>query len=283
MNRLPTLRKALCILPLAAAPLAACGDDREPTTSDTTADTTSDSSNPDGADTSPPDTSTLKGEVSGRWASLETQTAIVTLESLGQMEQVSTSLYLAVHDGDNVTFELCDWATTDDTGLYTTLMSPALLGSLEPLDRTFSVDSVLGGFEYKVTQGVTLRGVNLSDAMAEAMPTAKDDSRIYDQDGDSKPGVTLVIQGTLQGELHVIHRHKAALTGTLISDERIEGRAAWTTEQVILGSNPAALEEQKPVAVTHPDPAKSHFTMVKIGDNDTCADILAKRDSLFPE
>jgi hypothetical protein len=285
MKRL-SLSSALCALPLS---LGACGDDRAPlvaTDADTTADT--DTAGPDDDATVPDadandDAPSLSGEVTGTWASLETQTAIVTLESLGQMEQVSRSLYLARHDGTKVTFELCDWSTTDDTGLYTTLMSPALLKSLLPLDRAYTVTANDNGFAYVVAQGTTLRGVKLDTPDSDPMPTSKDDGRIFDQDEDGKPGVSLVIQGTLQGELHVIHRHKAALTGRLITNDRIEGRAAWTTEQIILGSNPPTLEEQKPVAVTHPDPAKSHFEMVKINDTDTCADIVAKRGELFPE
>lgn len=268
------------LLPLGLASLSslafACGDDTTPT-SDTSADTTADISE---IETSP-DAVAMTGEIDGTWAMVETQTALV--EVLGSMmEQRSVSYYRAVIADGKITVGLCAWKTEDDLKAYTTVMRPSLLTALETFTRSITVTANGAGFDIATDEGVTTRGVNLADPAGDAMPTASDDSRIFDQDVDGKPGISLIIQGFLQGELYVIHRHRASLTGALESDTRISGRTAWTTDQVILGSTPPELAAQDPKPRTHPDPSKSTFVMVKAIDGDDCASLNAKRDTLFP-
>jgi hypothetical protein len=260
-----------------ALAIGGCGDDGNEPQADT-ADTS-------GADISETETSadavTMTGNIDGTWAMVETQSALV--EVLGAvMEQKSVSFYKAVIADNKLTVELCDWLTEDDTKLYTTRMSQNLLSKLGTFERDLTVTANGAGFDFAASQGVTTRGVNLAVPVTDAMPTDGTDERIFDQDEDTKPGISLIIQGTLQGELHVIHRHKAALSGALESDTRIRGLTAWTTDQVILGANPESLASIDPKPVTHPDANRSHFVMVKATDGDDCVALNAKRATLFP-
>lgn len=278
MRLTPASFAAASLAPLAFSTLIACGDDGSPSDSDTS-DISEIETTPDGGDTSDSDTPPMTGEIDGTWAMVETQTALV--EVLGALlEQRSVSYYRAVIADGKLTVGLCDWRTAGD--LYTTSMRPALLEALDTFDRDLTVTANGAGFDIATTQGVTTRGVNLSAPLTDTMPTDATDERVVDQDGDTNPGISLVITGALQGELYVIHRHKASLTGALESDTRISGRTAWTTDQVILGSTPPTLAEQDPKPQTHPDPSKSTFVMVKAEASDDCAALNAKRSTLFP-
>lgn len=278
MRLTPASFVAASLAPLALSTLIACGDDGTPSDTDTTGDISEIETSPDTADG---DTSAMTGEIDGTWAMVETQTALV--EVLGAvMEQRSVSYYRAVIADGKLTVGLCDWKTEDDTKVYTTSMRPSLLAVLDTFERDLTVTANGAGFDIVTTQGVTTRGVNLTAPLTDTMPTEASDERVVDQDGDENPGISLVITGALQGELYVIHRHKAALTGALESDARISGRTAWTTDQVILGASSEFLAEQDPKPQTHPDPSKSTFVMVKAEASDDCAALNAKRATLFP-
>lgn len=269
---------------------AGCSDDGDTHDSDATdttaADTSSDATPDTAGDTSTGGCATgLASGMSGTWAMEETQTALVQVDPFGTMTQVSTSLYLAKLSGSaqsTITMTLCAWQTKDDAGLFTTTMGDGVLAHLDPFVRDLHIsDEDDGTVGLQVSEGIALRGVTLANPATDAMPEDADDERVIDQDEDSNPGISLVISGTLSGQLFVIHRHKASLDGCFTAADRVVGLTDWTTEQIIVGSNPESLQASKPVASTHPDASLSHFTMVKVGDDATCADLIDQRDTLF--
>jgi len=273
------VRGSLLLVLLSSPSLAACGDDTTPS-ADGAIDVAIETS-PDATETDT-ETSAMTGAIEGRWAMVETQTALVTTQILGTQVQTSVSYYLADFAAGKLSVTLCDWLTADDAQLTTTRMGDKVLASLTPLVRTYTVTPDGSGFAFEAKRGYTLRGVDLEHLDIDALPTDGSDATVIDQDEDGKPGITLVVQGTITGTLFVAHRHIAALNGALESDTRISGLTEWTTEQSIFGSDPALLAAQKPVAVTHPDADKSHFVMVKVADDDTCAAINGARPTLFP-
>jgi len=283
------MRFSMTRLPLAmllATTLGACGDDAGTNDTADTADTSGgDTADTSDTNTGDADTSdvTITGEVEGTWAMLEVQTALVTTELLGTTTQTSKSYYLASLADGKMTVTLCDWATDDETGLTATRMGNKVLASLGPFERSYTTSEVSGAWKLSVDNGIALRGVELANPATDAMPTVDTDATVRDQDTDNHPGITLVVTGTIAGELYVAHRHQAALAGTLASDTHISGLTAWTTEQVIFGSQPALLANQKPVAVTHPDASKSHFEMFKVEAGADCAAINAARATLFAD
>lgn len=274
-----------------AAPLVACGDDTTPTPADTSSDTTVADTTP--TDTAPGDT-TAEGcltappeDLTGTWAIHEIQTALVSnVPGIGTMNQESDNLYLVTiaEDGEatTMTSTLCDWETSDDANLTTTGMTQKLLDSLTPFSRTVTTSTDETGARLATSQGITLRGVEMDDPATDAFPTDATDDRIFDQDDDTQSGITLVISGLFQGELYVVHRHKAALDGCFVAADRVEGLTAWTTEQLILGASEEALLSVNPEAITHPDPTLSRFVMVRAEGTADCAALKAARETLFP-
>lgn len=273
------------------APLAACGDDSTPTPADTSADTTPGDTAV--ADTSPGDVtadgclSAAPSDLTGTWAIHEIQTALVSnVPGIGTMNQESDNLYLVTIADDGgaltMTSTLCDWETSDDANLTTTGMTQKLLDSLTPFARTVTTSTGESGARLATSQGITLRGVEMDDPDGDAFPENGEDTRIFDQDDDTQAGITLVISGLFQGELYVVHRHRAALEGCFVSNDRVEGLTTWTTEQLILGASEEALLSVTPEAITHPDPTLSHFAMVRADGNADCAALKAARTTLFP-
>lgn len=272
------MMRALCVVGVGVLAIG-CGDDGESDTTDTRqpeAETQAETS-------SETETTPLTGEVEGRWAMVETQSAFVTTKTLGTVTQTSVSYYLADFAADNLSLTLCDWLTDDETGFATTRMGNNVLASLAPLVRTYEVTADGPGFKLTTGKGYALRGVELEHVATDPMPTDGANAAVRDQDGDGQPGITLVVQGLITGQLYVAHRHIAELDGALESDTRISGLTDWTTEQIIFGSNPQALADENPVAVTDPNASKSHFVMVKVDAAASCTSIMADRATLFPE
>lgn len=286
------IRRSAIFCAVGALSLCACGDDSKPTPMN---DVTADTSAP--VDTMEEDTAVVPGgclatapaDVAGVWAMQEQQTALVSnVPGIGTMNQVSTSLYLATisdNEGGVPTLDvvLCDWETADDSGLGTlTGMSQTLLDSLDGFDRDVTIATANGEARFTTTQGITLRGITMDNEDTDAFPTEVTDERIFDQDADAKAGITLVISGLFQGELFVVHRHRATLDGCFESNNTIAGLTTWTTEQLIIGSNPTALAQVQPVAQTHPDAPLSKFKMVRATGVANCSDLKSRRSEFFP-
>ena len=126
---------------------------------------------------------------------------------------------------------------------------------------------------------VSVYGARLKDPERESLPESLDDPRVYDQDGDQAPGITIRSEGILEGEMHLVQRLKTRLTGRR-SGDRIEGVLEWSSEESILwGSNPI-LENPIP-QVPNADETLSYFVALKIDPSWQCEEILQQREQLF--
>lgn len=259
----------------------ACDSDEADKTPDTSADTStdtgSDTSTDTGSDTDNSGEGPTSTNIQGTWAMLEVQTAVVNVIGT-TMEQFSHNYFLVTVTEDKISAKLCDWVTADDTKIYETVMPQSLMDILAPLDRSYTVAE---DFSFTTNVGARTMGINLADPFEDVMPTDKADSRLIDQDNDGEPGVTLLIQGNIQGRLFNAIRHKASLSGKLLSDTHIKGLTTWTSDQLALGGEPEFIAKQEIQQVPSLDASKSHFEMFKVEANDDCAAIKAKRQSLF--
>lgn len=128
-----------------------------------------------------------------------------------------------------------------------------------------------------------LVGVNLDDPAGDALPDDPADSRVFDQDGDGEPGVTVHVDQALlgEGDVYVVQRAITTYDGVVVRADRVEGYLRSETEQSVLGASEWWLELE--VAPPEPDPDESHsyFVMQQMDDASTCADVIAQRDALF--
>jgi hypothetical protein len=233
-------------------------------------------------------------DLTGWWALDETQTALVSnVPAIGTMTQTSRSLYLVEISQNTADPErplmrarLCDWVTADDIGLTTTAMNPSIFALMASMTRELTLTDDPAEPRLTTSEGIQLRGLRLDAPAVDAFPTALDDPRVFDEDGDANPGVTLFLNGLFPGTLHVAHRHKARLDGCFLEADHVAGLTTWTTEQLILGSEPATLMDVQPDAQTHPDASLSFFSLRRATVDSAlitdCEALKSARDALFP-
>ena len=135
--------------------------------------------------------------------------------------------------------------------------------------------------EITVRYFIELNGVRLDNPEADALPTDDRDPRIYDQDGDGQPGMTVVIEGIIDGEVQVVQRTRTRHRGTL-SAGVINGTVQWQADEEILGADNDLLAQGASVE-PHTNADKSWFVARPISAGQTCADILEAEDTFFPE
>ena len=123
---------------------------------------------------------------------------------------------------------------------------------------------------------VELEGVTLADPAHDALPTDPADPRVTDQDKDGNPGVTIKLSGLVSGDMYVVQRQTSALTGIAVSEDRVQGDYGFTSEQIVLASNPEAIKTlAAQTAIADPNTCASSFVLVRVTAASACADVLA--------
>ncbi len=78
------------------------------------------------------------------------------------------------------------------------------------------------GAEYLSAELVDNWGLAESVGPEDPLPESADDSRVIDQDGDGKPGVTMII-GNNFCDLQIVQRTRYRMSGEVVNEHRIEG------------------------------------------------------------
>ncbi len=169
------------------------------------------------------------------WAETSTCVGIGNLGIHGLTEAVGT-VELTM-DADGVVrhaFRKCHVEQTPVLGMATTIPD-AIPRSLPLRSYVGLLDDTAVGSAYQSRLDIELWAVHLDDPNRDSLPTTADDPRVFDQDGDGKPGVTLVL-GDATCEMYVVQRGKMKWSGLVVSATRIEGGGSSTSEQVVLSS-----------------------------------------------
>ena len=172
--------------------------------------------------------------------------------------------------------QICGISLGSDADLARTLIPDAFVDALPEVDREASLGE---DGTYTVEWLTQVHGARLEDPEADMLPTALDDPRVFDQDGDGHPGLTVRIGGLVDGEIYVVQRGRDRLSGRF-ADDRVDGRLEWTSEQVVLGADVDLLEMPVP---THPvaDPAAHVFALRRLPADADCEFVLAHATELF--
>lgn len=150
--------------------------------------------------------------------------------------------------------------------------TPLLTGAVQ----VYGQAGLLGFNRAEVATGI---GCKLTDPFKDPLPTDKTDPKIFDQDADTKLGVTVMPQAPIQGEVYVAQRRKYSyLNGLQQSATRLTGSIVDRSEQYILDASDPQLKSQ---VVTRPVDAMSVFEMVKLPSQYPCTQLRAEADTLF--
>ncbi len=112
----------------------------------------------------------------------------------------------------------------------------------------------------------------------------RNDPLISDDDNDGKPGVTVVVRlfGFIEGEIYIARREIFQNDLTLYSDGSLWGSVIDDSEQLVIGASLAILDTPNNPPQRR-DPGLNPIILVPVPDDlDTCEELMANRDSLFP-
>jgi hypothetical protein len=133
-------------------------------------------------------------------------------------------------------------------------------------------------------------GYQAADPIAEAVPATLEDPRVFDQDQDGKPAVTLVL-GDHLCDMFVVQRTVVTLAGQFAGPGHAVGDLDKEYEQLVLAGSEPLCEASNQSTV---NPARSFFHLVRVdgyggapdadADHDgqvTCGELLAAAPGLF--
>jgi len=211
-------------------------------------------------------------DMSGAWVYLEQITTVSDLTVIGETYSTTraVALYELVERGGTLSGEgtMCSLNMKTDSRLINTTLPPAFTRSVEapPLALVLTVR----GGETVATQPRQYRvfGAHLDQPATESLPTAWSDRRVIDQDRDGNPGVTVVVQGLVDGEIHLVQRQWNELTGKVLGQDRIEGGVRFGREERVLGTTNSVLSDPPEAKAVY---RRSFFRLVRVREGTTCA------------
>jgi hypothetical protein len=222
-------------------------------------------------------------DLSGTWAMVQVFPQIALLPIAGEVLRTSVVAQFVDVECDGATITMfdryCFTDVDDGTPLVNTEIPEAFMFALVPTPRTAVLRETDEGVEFEQSTYVEVRGAILDDPAADRLPVDPLDPRVIDQDGDSRPGMTVrvTVLGIIQGETYIVQRVQYRLIGWVIGSDRIEGRIEWTDEQSVLAATNPLLEVDT-IGRPHPDLAAHRFVMVRVDPSWTCETL---RDRLF--
>lgn len=221
--------------------------------------------------------------VSGRWARLQVTTAVSSVPVLGDVtsETVGVVLLNIRQKGDQLEVweRVCGLKSKSLGGVVKTRFPPNFLRAISGQKKPAQLRKSQGQVEYIEPKYVRVRGAELANTQDD-LPKNQEDPRIVDSDRDGRPGLTVKVEGFVDGDVYVVQRDSAAMFGTLATSGRIEGRIEWDTDQQVIGASREILGKN-PETAPHPDPGKSYFQMRRVPRAATCKDVLRRVGRLF--
>jgi len=224
--------------------------------------------------------------LSGRWAMLQVTSQIGAIPLLGERTRATSSLLLLDVHQDGLAIRAqesaCSMTIDNGTALVETEIPEEFLLSLPQITWTAALEPSAEGLGFVRPWVTSVSGARLADTENDPLPTSAGDPRVFDQDGDGKPGLTVRVQvmGLIRGEVYVVQRDRSRLSGTVVSPDAIDGLVEWTSEQSVLGvSNPFLAGG----TASRIDPVAEHsfFRARRIGETTTCAALREMARVLF--
>ena len=228
-------------------------------------------------------------DVSGKWAYLEVQTLLVTSSLTGDFNNrvVSLQLFDVTQTGTELSIAAswCDRYIVDPDAPVRAVLPNEFVAALEDstLEGSYSQDGA-GTWHLEVSNWYMMQGAELEDITnPELIPTEPDDPTVVDQDQDGQPGMTVELQGVMQGATYVVQWSRLSLDGIPVSEDRIQGLLDFDAREVVLASEPALIRDLVEPSIPNPDACQSFFVLIRMPEDADCTAINEQRNTLFPE
>jgi hypothetical protein len=180
----------------------------------------------------------------------------------------------------------CDRTEVNDTNAFVPVAIPNAWAYTETvIHRTGEIAASAAGYSVLNLPALfEAIGANLASP-SDTLPTAADDPRVYDEDGDGQPGITIRLSGLVTGSVYSAQAQTTTVSAVAVSPTRLEGALTFVSNQNVLASDPSTIKSLYSSSTTAPDSAvcASTFVMVKISaaDAPNCASVRAQETTLF--
>ena len=152
------------------------------------------------------------------------------------------------------------------------------------LPRSAVVDVYEDNGEWKMLRPATPTLIGVDGDPDLPLTSDPNDPLINDADGDNKPGITVLLKlyGLINTELYLARREIFEYDTRLFSDGSLRGNVVDSSEQLVVGATLDILNTPNSPPQLD-DPGLSPIMLVPIPEDvDTCEELMAIRDSLFP-
>ena len=217
--------------------------------------------------------------ITGRWAQKVILAGIAEVPVLGFQETDTIGFSLVEIeeiDGQlSASINVCQTLIQRPDDIVVTEIPNSFISSIPTYYRTIFRDQD----DVYFSRLAELNGVRLSDAINEQLPNSANDPRVFDQDKDGFPGVTVFVSGLISGKIYLIQRTITQMKGTL-ENGRLSGEIDWSISESILGSDEEFLEMGAPLT-PNPDQTLSQFELIRISEDEGCEEIIRARAQHF--
>lgn len=233
-----------------------------------------------------PSSSAQPPDISGTWAHLQVTSSLTNAPVLGTINlKTITIIRLEVTQKGtdlSIVFEPCAVESESSSPFFKVIFPEAFVKYMGIDIKPARLESKESSWQLFQPRYTIVRGVRLQEPEKDPLPTNPNDPRIFDQDKDGKPGMTIRVNvlGFIEGEIYIIQRDWNSLRSMTLNTMIIDGLIEWGSEQVVLGaSNPLLASQSENVPDTKSE--NSYFRTTRIEPNITCEQIVKNRDKLF--
>ena len=202
-----------------------------------------------------------------------------------RVRTTSVLLHRVRESGDGLAVETryCS-VEQEPLGRVRTSLGPAFIAAIPVWDSPLTVDPEgEGPGAIRLAEHAMVLGADLEEPANDPLPRDADDPRITDADGDGHAGVTVEVEGFVNGQVYLVQRLVRGLRGSVGPGGRMTGTVIGAGDQVVIGASNAILKAFTPKFEHNPDPKRNTFVWVPVPEGSTCESVVAARDQLFGE
>ncbi len=118
-----------------------------------------------------------------------------------------------------------------------------------------------------------LFGARLNDPLNDPLPDKEHPENQYDDDRDSKPGVTVLLTGIISGEIYNVQRFWTKLNVNVLDADHLHGLIDFSNELSIIDTVPEILY-YKPEIEKYFRPERSYFRAQRLKNTSSCKNVL---------
>ena len=174
--------------------------------------------------------------------------------------------------------DVCSLQVDSDKAVIETIIPEPWIAALPDKEYPIQLEQAADG-SWSYTADLLPLRIGFDPAVTDdALPTDIDSPGVVDWDGDGKPAATIYLDLSMFGhvELYLVQAANTLLEGAVVSKDSVQGSLLLPElrQRTIGGSNRLFVTNPR---VT-PYPPESTFSMVRVAEGSTCADLLAESE-----